>query len=371
MGFFLFGKKKRTVRKTLKKKPSAKILRTCKKLKIKTTKKVGSKRVYKSVTILKKLIKRKMRKMKKVRKVRTKTVKRYSRFGRAGEFENPANYGYNQPVVQKQGILDQTSQVVTSSNNASRPSGLGLAGEFIPTYGVARPFFTADVPTQVGPQWNFMGQPDGTAYPVGGPFVRYTKPAFGKKARRSNRSACAGLGKKRCESSAMCKYTKVRKCHRRPVKKTDPGFNMTAGDDEDLSAYAEAAGITFFGRRRKTVRRRRYNVAGSSCNKLRSRTCKSNPNCTYTKRGCRRRSGTASRGVVYEGPALQFGRRRKTVRRRRYNVAGSSCNRLKKRVCQSSPNCTYTKRGCRRRSGTASRGVVYEGPALQFGRIRF
>jgi hypothetical protein len=129
-----------------------------------------------------------------------------------------------------------------------------------------------------------------------------------------------------------------------------------------------------FGKRRK-----RYNVAGSSCNRLKKRVCRSNPNCSYTRRGCRRRSGTATRGVVYEGPSLQFGRvRRRRVRRvsdfgkrrKRYNVAGSSCNRLKKRVCRSNPNCSYTRRGCRRRSGTVSRGLVYEGPSLEFGKRR-
>jgi hypothetical protein len=74
----------------------------------------------------------------------------------------------------------------------------------------------------------------------------------------------------------------------------------------------------------------------------------------------------------------EFGRRKKakkTVKRtRRYNVDGSNCNKLRKSLCKSKPNCTYVKsRGCRRRKGTAKKGgLVYEGPSLaDFGKYRF
>jgi hypothetical protein len=70
---------------------------------------------------------------------------------------------------------------------------------------------------------------------------------------------------------------------------------------------------------------------------------------------------------------MVFGSRCKRTRRRkvrRYNVPGSPCNRLYKRVCNSNPNCTYTKRrGCRRRNGTVKGGLVYEGPSFaSFGK---
>jgi len=125
-----------------------------------------------------------------------------------------------------------------------------------------------------------------------------------------------------------------------------------------------------FGRRRP----RRYNVPGSPCNKLRKRVCRSNPNCVYAKRrGCRRRNGTKTLGLVYEGPSLAFGRRRprraskRRASKRRYNVPGSPCNKLRRRVCRSSPNCTYVKgRGCRRRNGTRG-GMIFEGPSLPSG----
>jgi hypothetical protein len=54
---------------------------------------------------------------------------------------------------------------------------------FVPAFGTFRPFFTEKVPTTVGPSWNFMGQPDGTLYPVGGPFNRYT--SYGKRRRKT------------------------------------------------------------------------------------------------------------------------------------------------------------------------------------------
>ena len=65
-------------------------------------------------------------------------------------------------------------------------------------------------------------------------------------------------------------------------------------------------------------KKRHYDVPGSQCNKLKKPTCRSNPNCTYTVRGCRRRSGTATKGVIYEGPSLQFGK--KCLKK--YTIAG-------------------------------------------------
>lgn len=70
MFLFGFGKKRRRSTKSKKggkkaRKPAAKLLRLCKKLKVKTTVKRGSKRVYKSTRILKKLCSKKMRMNKK------------------------------------------------------------------------------------------------------------------------------------------------------------------------------------------------------------------------------------------------------------------------------------------------------------------
>jgi len=178
---FSFGKKRRTVKKVKSmKRPPARLLKMCKKYKIKCTRKVGRKRVYKSVTVLKRQLRKKMkhRKVRKVRKVRR--VRRKFHFGgNAAPITPVSNYGYNQSVPKASGVLSQSSQVVTASNNINRPPGFGLEQASLPTYGVYRPFFTENVPTTVGPSWNFMGQPDGSLFPVGGPFSRYT--SFGKR----------------------------------------------------------------------------------------------------------------------------------------------------------------------------------------------
>jgi len=198
--FFSFGKKKRTsskkvkkVKKVVNRKPPARLIKACKKYRIKVTKKVGKHRVYKKVSILKKLLKRKLKRTKKtVKRVKKHSVKRQFRFGDAATFTSPANYGYNQTVKPVLGNLSQSSQVATPASNINRPPGFGLEPGNLPIYGVYRPFFTEQVPTMVGPNSiGFMGQPDGSLYPVGGPFERYT--SFGKK-RKGGRKARFGNG---------------------------------------------------------------------------------------------------------------------------------------------------------------------------------
>ena len=65
--FLSFGKKRRSVRKSSKKgsKPPAKLLKVCKRLRVKATVKRGGKRVYKKKSVLKKLCLRKLRIIKK------------------------------------------------------------------------------------------------------------------------------------------------------------------------------------------------------------------------------------------------------------------------------------------------------------------
>jgi len=348
MGLFSFGKKRKKVsRRKLIRKPPAALLKRCRKHRIKTTMKKGGRRVYRKVSLLKKLLKKKMKKMKKSKARKTRKVYRRRRmgFGLDGSiFTKPDNFGYNQKVKQIPGTLSQTISTVNAKNNLSRPEGFSFQDSQLPAYGVFREFFGEAVPTQVPPNYNFMGQPDGSYMPVGAPFQRFTTPnSFGKKLRRYNVSGspCNKLKKRVCRSSPNCSYTR-RGCRRR--KGTKSGAMVYEGP------------ALQFGKRKN-----RYLVPYPVCNKLNKRVCLSNPNCKYMRGRCRRRSSTNSK--MYQGPSLAFGKRR-----RRYNVAGSACNKLKKRVCQSSPNCSYTKRGCRRRSGTKSGAMVYEGPSLQFGR---
>ena len=82
MGFLGFGKKKRHSKKHGKKhaKPPAKLLRICKKYRVKATKKVGGKRMYKSVATLKKLCLRKARALrKKLMKMHKKSIKHHKK----------------------------------------------------------------------------------------------------------------------------------------------------------------------------------------------------------------------------------------------------------------------------------------------------
>ena len=209
---FSFGKRKRSKKKVQRgRKPPAAILRACKKLKIRTTKKVGKKRVYKKVSVLKRLIskkkktlKRKMKKkVKKVHHRRRRSHRRSARFGnnqmslaQGAFYTDKKDFGFNQSVMQTPGILNQSASIVTSTNNINRPAGLGLPDSSIPVYGVCRPFFTECVPTQVGPRdLGFVGQSDGTMFAIGGPFDGYKTPvstsSFGKrlKYRRYRRRA--------------------------------------------------------------------------------------------------------------------------------------------------------------------------------------
>lgn len=90
MGFlgFSFGKKKRSTKhrsgkkhaKKHAKKPASKLLRICKKYRVKATKKVGGKRVYKSTATLKKLCLRKARALrKKLIKAHKKSMKHHKK----------------------------------------------------------------------------------------------------------------------------------------------------------------------------------------------------------------------------------------------------------------------------------------------------
>ena len=190
MNLFCFGKKRKAKRSIkTNRKPPAKLLKMCKKYKIKVSVKRNGKRVYKSKAVLKKLLKQKMRKMRKSRKSRKtlktrKIVKRKFHFG-MGAFTQPDNFGYNQPVEQTPGVLSQSSMVVTPQSNINRPPGFGLDESSLPVFGVGRPFFGSTVPAVIPPSWNFMGQPDGSMVAVGSPFVRYT--SFGKKKYIKNR----------------------------------------------------------------------------------------------------------------------------------------------------------------------------------------
>ena len=80
--FFSFGRKRSVKRKGIKK-PPARLIKMCKRYRIKVTRKVGRKKVYKSTTVLKRLLKHKKLLKRKNKKTvrRTRRKSRFSLFG--------------------------------------------------------------------------------------------------------------------------------------------------------------------------------------------------------------------------------------------------------------------------------------------------
>ena len=99
------------------------------------------------------------------------------KFGSPFTNRGPSNYGYNQPVVQVPGALNQSSQEVASGlQNSYRPLALRFPANKTPVYGTYAEFFGQAVPRNVTPHWNVMGQQNQDPYVVGGPYYRYTTP---------------------------------------------------------------------------------------------------------------------------------------------------------------------------------------------------
>ena len=86
--------------------------------------KKGGKRVFRKVSVLKKLLAKKMRKIKSLKKskvVKRRVKRRVKRcgmgFGEGSPFLNPSNFGYNQQVKQTQQTLSQSNSIVNDKLN--------------------------------------------------------------------------------------------------------------------------------------------------------------------------------------------------------------------------------------------------------------
>ena len=348
MGFFDFGKKRRVKRRSTKKgsrKPPSKLLRICKKYRVKATKKVGGKRVYKSVASLKKmclrkaralrkkLMKAQKRSMKKSGGRRRKTYRRRSDFGEEGEMEfgrrRRSGFGNMNGMMMPgmetgmgfgEGMMDRLKARMGGMSDFGKRRRTGRSTRVSKKHAMKafrsfykrhcagrRSGFGSNPPLSQSMGYSFC--PDGMGG-VLGPYSTglYATPcqspssSFGRRRRRSASSFGA-----RCRKGYRRSKTGKSRCVRSTRRRVT---------------------------RRKTVRksRRRYNVAGSPCNIKKRADCRSNPNCTYTRRGCRRRSGTKTGGLRYSGPMLPaaaraastataYGRRR---RRRRAFGGGPS-----------------------------------------------
>jgi hypothetical protein len=177
-------------------------------------------------------------------------------------------------------------------------------------------------------------------------------------------SHCNKLKKRTCKRTSGCSYTRRRGCGRRvgpkvyspdnsdfssyvsnapysmPAPAAEPEYSLSG--DEDLGSYADEAGITFFGRRRRR----------SSFGARRSTRRRSTRRKTTRRRSTRRK--TTRRKVSRRKTTRRRSTRRKVSRRkhtRRYKKSSrSGCSMLKKSSCEASSMCEYVKRrGCKRK----------------------
>ena len=347
---FGFGKKLRSVKKSSKatRKPPARLLKICKKYHIKATKKVGSKRMYKSVKVLKKLCLKKAMAHRKKLMIKHKVsarrsyrlTHRKSRFGsmvpewakvpafgrrrrsgfgnlelaeerkqqaakQMGEFyynyhtECAKRGGNPGPVckVKGMGFGKKTGRKVAMKafrsfykrHCAGRRSGFGSGGN-PPLYQSMGGEFC---PNGMG---GVLGANSTGLFPTPCVSARGASSSYGRRRRRS---MAMEFGRRRRMSKSMAPRRMSKSmAPRRMSKSMAPRRRRSSEMEFGLRRVAK----------RVTKRTRRYNVARSPCNSLKKHVCWSNPNCSYTIRGCKRRYGTATKGVVFEGPALQFGR---------------------------------------------------------------
>ena len=121
------------------KKPPSALLRMAKKYKVRVTIKRGSRKIYKSVRLLKMQIRKKRKALKK-----------------------------------KLALKKHSKRYRVRSTRRSRFGG----GEVLQTgqgTGVYRDFFGNQVPANLGPEWNSMVQQDGSYVMTGSPFYAYSK----------------------------------------------------------------------------------------------------------------------------------------------------------------------------------------------------
>jgi hypothetical protein len=307
---YSFGKKRRSVKRSSKaaRKPPARLLKICKKYRVKATKKVGSKRVYKSVKVLKKLcLKKAMALRKKLMKKHKPKAHRRRSMGFGSSMLPDMNTMRNSVMMPAFGkktgrkVAMKAFRSFYKRHCAGRRSGFGSGGN-PPLYQSMGGEFC---PNGMG---GVLGANSTGLFPTPCVSARGASSSYGRRRRRSRsmapprrrRSSEMDFGRRRRRSKSMAP--------RRRRRSSEMDFGRRRKGKKGCRRVSKLV----------CKRGRRYNVAGSPCNIRSKRVCQSNPNCSYTRRGCRRRSGTVSKGLVFEGPSLQFGRyrRRRVVHRR-------------------------------------------------------
>jgi hypothetical protein len=319
LSLFGFGKKRRSVRsKKHHAKPPAKLLTLCKKYRVKATKKVGRKRVYKKVSVLKKLCLRKAMALKK------KLMKMHKRKG----VHTPSRK--NHKVVRHKSVRgdDAFGEEAMSFGARSYASG-------VPMFGVHTPSRKNHIGNYLVPKHAFGKRRRGVKSSH-----KVSKAAAMKAFRSFYKRHCHGARRMRFGNGGNPPLAQSMGYEFCP---SGMGGVLGANSTGLFGSPCTSATSSFGASRRrrapckvvrrrrsthKVVRRRRYNVKGSPCNRLSRKVCRSSPNCVYTKRGCRRRGGKMREGPALSGPApkmsaaelkkkMQFGKKRKLAAKRR------------------------------------------------------
>jgi hypothetical protein len=359
---FSFGKKRRVhKRKSVKRKSGrvlpAKVLKLCKKLRIKCTKKVGKKRVQRSMKVLMKLIKRKIKSLKKKMMKRRK-----SRFG-AGSCSSgpmvPQSGAFGRRTrrrrVRRSRKVKEMAMEFGKKRRVSKVAAMKAFKKFYKAHARSLRFGAGGLmgsSSTGGPNMMSGGGTTSTSaqdamsrsHGCTGSKPYYKMPTgpcqsqrFGskKRSRFGEDYLVPGripkFGMHNCPSGKMWNGTSCQFGRKRRSKSSyrfgagnpptgammgfefcSDGGGVLGGDSTGLFASACKPAAAFgarrrVGRPRKVVRRRkpvrRYKKVVAGCAKLRKAQCTTSPGCQYVKRrGCRGRKGTR-KGLVYEGPS--------------------------------------------------------------------
>jgi hypothetical protein len=311
LSLFGFGKKRRSVkRKSVKKhhhaKPSATLLKLAEKYHVKVTKKVSGKRVYKKTSLIKKMVLRKARAMlKKMQKMQKKMAKHHKRgrkhVGRRHK-RGRKHVGRRHKRSRRAGFGKRTRGRAVAHRKVSKAAAMKAFRSFYKRHvaGAHRMRFGNGGNPALSASMGYSFCPDGSGGVLGVNSTGLFPTPCGQTAAMGSMAATPPT-----TGSVVALY------------------NAAAAG----RAYAPAAAFGAKQSRRKrgsksrvVCRRvrhrvRKYNVAGSPCNKLKKADCRGKKECLYVKRrGCRRSGRSHAAAVAAMAApmpvAAAYGRRR-------------------------------------------------------------
>ena len=409
LSIFSFGKKRRSrrsrkSRKSMKrngKKPSAKVMRMCRKCKVKTTKKVGKRRVYRPESLLVKLCKKKMRRMKKrksrfgstcstmkqvssfgkkrssrrrvkrsvSRSAAMKAFKKFyslhckpslrrSRFGFSNRMGSSLMSGYKKVPTTDMMMFGRSDRMRSSlmSGYKKGPTGMMFGNaELIPYGSLKEPFSTYGRKSRFGAGNPHTSMMMGYEFCPNGGGVLDTTGLFAAPCTTSGGVAAPSGSGSTGENAFGLKKRKSTK--RKGSKKRKS--TKRKGSKKRKSTKRKGS------KKRKSTKRKGSKKRKSSKKKngvKRKYTKKAKKTMADASTGTETAiASTGTETAMEAKEKVEFGAR---LPRRfaKYRNVIAACTKLKKAPCQRQPNCHYVKnRGCRGRAGTR-KGKVYEGP---------